>query len=144
MGKLMDEDISGKTRSNVFYDSFKETVTFYGDQEMEVWEEAATVSLINTDSTVGLFDLSDIIIVYDSETGAPSIVTERVYKKNYSFFEWGKLKRYMRNKTKIITQELGFNVRVSYSRDYIDYVHYKEEWWQWALRMQKERGCSVL
>lgn len=140
----MDESIAGASRSNVFYDSFKETVEFYKDTEMEVWESAATISLINTDSSVGLFDLSDIIVVYDNETGSPSIVTERVYKKNYSFLEWLKLKRYMRNKTKIITQELGYNIRISYSRDYIDYVHYKEEWWQWALRMQEERGRSVL
>lgn len=144
MGKFMEEDISHKERSSVFKDSFKEVVEYYKETEMQVWEEAATISLIDTGADVGLFDMSDIIIVYDSQTFEPSIVTERIYKKNYTPLEWHRMKKYMKSKTKVVTQELGFNIRITYSRDYIDYVHYKEEWWQWALKMQKERGRSVL
>lgn len=134
MGKMMDADITGSHRDNVFYDTFKETVTFYADTQMEIWEEAATITLIDTDAETGLFDKSDIIIVYDKDTYKPSIVTERIYKRNYTGRQWSRLVRYLRYKTKIITQELGFNIRISFDKDYVDYVHYKEEWWQWALK----------
>lgn len=130
----MDEDISGRVRDNIFYDTFKETVEFYNDTKLEIWEEAATISLADTGPAVGLFDKSDIIVVYSKEDCRPSIVTERIYRKNYTAYQWYKMKRYLRNKLSVIKQELGFNIRVSYSNDYIDYVHYKEEWWQWAVK----------
>ena len=137
MGRLMEEDITGKAKSNVFYDTFKETVEFYKDTLMEVWEESYTITLINTNLNVGLFDKSDIIVVYDAETFLPSIVTERIFKKNYSRMDWFKIRKYLKYKTSIIKQELGYNVRISFASDYIDYVHYKEEWWQWALKRQQ-------
>lgn len=137
MGRLMEEDITGKVKSNVFYDTFKETVEFYKNTQMEVWEESYTITLINTGVEVGLFDKSDIIIVYDAETFLPSIVTERIFKKNYSKRDWYKIRKYLKYKTSIIKQELGYNVRISFASDYIDYVHYKEEWWQWALKRQQ-------
>ena len=137
MGRLMEEDITGKVKSNVFYDTFKETVEFYKNTQMEVWEESYTITLINTDSEVGLFEKSDIIIVYDAETFLPSIVTERIFKKNYSKRDWYKIRKYLTYKTSIIKQELGYNVRISFASDYIDYVQYKEEWWQWALKRQQ-------
>ena len=137
MGRLMEEDITGKVKSNVFHDTFKETVEFYKDTRMEVWEESYTITLINTGAEVGLFDKSDIIVVYDAETFLPSIVTERIFKKNYSKRDWYKIRKYLKYKTSIIKQELGYNVRISFASDYIDYVHYKEEWWQWALKRQQ-------
>lgn len=137
MGRLMEEDITGKVKSNVFHDTFKETVEFYKNTRMEVWEESYTITLINTGAEVGLFDKSDIIIVYDAETFLPSIVTERIFKKNYSKRDWYKIRKYLKYKTSIIKQELGYNVRISFASDYIDYVHYKEEWWQWALKRQQ-------
>ena len=137
MGKLIEEDITDKVKSNVFYDTFKETVEFYKNTQMEVWEESYTITLINTGAEVGLFDKSDIIIVYDAETFLPSIVTERIFKKNYNKRDWYKIRKYLKYKTSIIKQELGYNVRISFASDYIDYVHYKEEWWQWALKRQQ-------
>lgn len=137
MGRLMEEDITSKVKSNVFYDTFKETVEFYKNARMEVWEESYTITLINTGAEVGLFEKSDIIIVYDAETFLPSIVTERIFKKNYSKRDWYKIRKYLKYKTSIIKQELGYNVRISFASDYIDYVHYKEEWWQWALKRQQ-------
>lgn len=134
----MEEDTTGRRRDNVFYDSFKATVELYQDVKMEIWEEAATISLIETDAQTGLFDKSDIIIVYDKHTFMPMIVTERIYMKNYNKREWFRMKKHLRQKLKIIKQELGFNIRVSYSKDYMDYVHYKEEWWQWALKQARE------
>jgi hypothetical protein len=125
--------------SNIFYDTFAEVVNYYKDTDMEVWEETCTIALSNTAAEVGLFDKSDIIAVYDLESHLPVIITERIYRENYTWNEWRKMKRYMRNKTSCIKQELGFNIRISYSKGYIDYVHYKEEWWQWALKHQQQQ-----
>lgn len=135
-----DSLVSSKSRelSNIFYDTFSEVVTMYDNTNMEVWEETCTISLANTLSNVGLFDKSDIIVAYDLDTHLPTIVTERIYRRNYTFKEWYRMRRYLKEKLKVIKQELGFNIRVSYSKDYIDYVHYKEEWWQWALKHPKE------
>ena len=130
-------DITGRVQDNVFYDSFPETVAFYEDTQKEIWEDSLTISLFNTPAQVGLFPQSDIIVVYDKETLMPTIVTERIYKKNYKAREWRKMVRLLKNKTDLIKQELGFNIRVSFSYHYIDYVHYKEEWWQWALKHTK-------
>ena len=136
MGKLMEENIEGKVRSNVFYDSYKETVEFYKDCNLQMWEEEATIVIVDTDAETGLFDKSDIIIKYDKENGKPIVITERIYRRNYKWNKWCRMKRFLRNKIKVIKQELGFNIKVSFNygfEEYIDYVHYKEEWWQWAL-----------
>lgn len=132
----MSKDVRA-VQSNVFFDTFDEMMHIYENCAKEIWEETKTVSLFNTPADVGLFDKSDIIIVYDEETLKPTIVTERIYKKNYKFFEWVRMKNYLRHKTRVIKQELGFNIRISYSHGYIDYIHYKEEWWQWALKRQR-------
>lgn len=134
MSNLMNENIQLAQKSNVFYDSFKEVVESYKDEVSEVWEESATICLIDTSADTGLFAKSDIIIMYDKETCKPMIVTERIYKKNYTRREWWKMRSYLNHKLRIIKTELGFNIKVSFSRDYIDYIHYKEEWWQWAKK----------
>lgn len=146
LGKLSDdstisEDI--KSLSNVFYDTFNEVKEYYSRKyDVETWEETATISIANTGSEVGLFDKSDVIAVYDIETHTPSIVTERIYRKNYTRKEWWRMNRYLKNKIKIIRSELGFNIRLSFSKDYIDYVHYKEEWWQWAMRQHQNSSSE--
>ena len=135
MSKFMTEDTTGRVRDNVFYDSYKEVVDFYSQEyEVQQWESAATICICDTKSDVGLFDKSDVIIVYDKETFKPSIVTERIFRKNYSWKVWWDINRMLKLKAKHIKEELGFNIRISFARDYIDYVHYKEEWWQWAVK----------
>ncbi|MCM1234400.1 MAG: hypothetical protein NC489_30230 [Ruminococcus flavefaciens] len=134
MSLLRDEDLTLAQKSNVFYDSFKEVVESYADEVTEVWEEAATICLADTSAETGLFPKSDIIIVYDKDTAKPMIVTERIFKKNYSRWEWFKMKSYLRHKLGVIKSELGFNIKITFSREYLDYVHYKEEWWQWAQK----------
>lgn len=136
--KVINKDITNGEKSNVFYDTFDKVVTIYPNVRKEIWEEASTIALYDTDSEIGLFKQSDIIIVYDNDTRKPSIVTERIFKNNYSWREWHQLRKYFRVMSKTITQELGFNIRVSYERDFIDYIHYKEEWWQWALKRSKQ------
>lgn len=134
MNILKDEDITLAQKSNVFYDSFKEVVESYADEVTEVWYESATICLADTSEETGLFTKSDIIIMYDKNTSKPMIVTERVFRKNYSWWEWFRLKRFLRHKLSIIKCELGYNIKVTFAHDYLDYVHYKEEWWQWAKR----------
>ena len=133
----MKVDITNRVQDNVFFDTFEETVAFYRDTKKEIWEENLTISLIDTGPDVGLFDKSDIIVVYDKDTHMPMIVTERIFKSNYTTREWWKLRRYFRHKMAIIKQELGFNIRVSYDKGFIDYIHYKEEWWQWAIKQKQ-------
>jgi len=141
MIKISDDsklDKSVLSLSNIYYDTFNEVANHYKDSDdMDIWEESCTISLRGTAANIGLFDKSDIIAVYDLETHLPVIITERIYKKNYSKFEWRKMKKYMQHKIRIVKHELGFNIRVAYNKDYIDYIHYKEEWWQWALKQSK-------
>lgn len=131
-------NIEGRVRDNVFYDTFEEVVAFYQDScKMEIWEDALTITMYDTDNTIGLFADSDIIVVYDKEEHKPSIVTERIYRKDYSLFKWYKLTRMLKAKASLIKHELGFNIKISFGFEHIDYVHYKEEWWQWALKNAK-------
>ena len=135
MSKFMTEDITGRVCSSVFFDSYKEVVTFYSEEyEVQQWDSAATICICDTDSGVGMFDMSDIIVVYDRETFKPTIVTERIFRKNYTWRNWFGITRMLKLKAKHIKEELGYNIRISFAKDYIDYVHYKEEWWQWAIK----------
>lgn len=121
---------------NVFYDHYDEVKLY--DCVAEVWEESKTIVLVNTGKHIGLFDKSDIIIMYGKD-GFPSIITERIFKKNFTRREWWGITRMFKNKLKVIQEELGFHISVSYSRDYIDYVHYKQEWWLWAREQLSSR-----
>ena len=119
---------------NVFYDRYH-AVKHYKCQK-EVWEESKIISLIDTDERVGLFGCSDIIIAYD-DTEHPTVITERIYRRNYKWHEWLRIKMYLRTKISVIRQELGFNIAVTFGRNYIDYIHYTEEWWKWASKNAK-------
>lgn len=119
---------------NVFYDTYDEVLEY--PCAKEVWEEGRIVSLTDTDNTIGLFGCSDIIIAY-GEDGNPNVITERIYKRNYKFFDWIRVRTYLHTKTSVIKQELGFNISISFGKDFIDYVHYKEDWWLWALEYAK-------
>mgnify|MGYP003416149836 CR=1 FL=1 len=131
--KHKEEQHEEERLTNVFYDEYHDMVRLYKG-EMEIWDKAKTLSLIDTGPEVGLFNKSDIIIAYDQETDLPNIVTERIFSRNYTKVEWYKLRRNLLNKTKVITQELGFNIQISFGINYLDYIHYKEDWWKWAIK----------
>lgn len=124
------------TFDNVFYDYYDEVKKYAC--VTDIWEDARTIMLADTGKEIGLFDKSDIIIMYNKE-GKPQIITERIYRKNYTSREWRGLCRVLRNKLKYIREELGFYISVSYTRDYMDYVHYKQEWWLWAKEQVSAR-----
>lgn len=123
--------MSDTSRDNVFYDSFNEVVEYYKECRREIWEEAQTIVLYDTNAETGLFPSSDIIIVYAKDS-KPAIVTERIYEKNYSRRDWRKVKKLLKAKMKLFKQELGYNINVTFGDGYVDYVHYKEWWWVWA------------
>ena len=124
------------TFDNIFYDKFDELMEHYKDYITDIWEETKTVCLAHTNAEIGLFNDSDIIAVYDKD-GNPSVITERIFRKNYNWWSWWHIKRMLRDKVKYVGQELGYNVRITTSREFLDFVHYKEEWWEWARKMQK-------
>lgn len=126
------------TFDNIFYDSFDELREHYNDYITEIWEESKTVCMAHTNAEIGLFGDSDIIAVYD-ENNKPSVITERIYKKNYKWWVWIHIKRMLHDKVKYCCHEMGYNLKMSSSMEYIDFVHYKEEWWEWARKMQSAR-----
>ena len=127
LGNLDDID-DNLVISNVFYDSYNKMVNYY-KYPMQVWEETKTLSLYDTPANIGFFNNSDIIIKYDADN-LPAMVSERIFHKNYSNRDWRRLVKSLKSKTKIIKQELGFCIEITCHKDYIDYIHYKEEWFQ--------------
>lgn len=131
----MEQEKKRNTYDNVFYDTWEEVQEHYKPWITDYYAETRTVCLAATPADMGLFDQSDIIICYGTD-GTPSIVTERIFRKNYGWYAWHNIKKVLRAKVKWLSQELGYNTRVTVSRDYIDYIHYKEEWWEWARKQQ--------
>lgn len=142
----MSEQNIEHTFDNIFYDYYEELTIHYTDYITELWPESRTVCLADTPAEIGLFAHSDIIAVY-GEDGRPSVITERIWRKNYyddslkSVFskgwrQWRHINHMLNEKVKYVGQELGYNIKVTKGRDYIDYIHYKEEWWEWARRLK--------
>lgn len=132
---LENEELTYKC--NVFYDSYHKLTTNYAGT-IDIWAENFTVGLYDTDETIGIFKHSDIIIKYDKDLAIPYLISERIYRYNYSFLEWFKLTRRLKHKAKVVGYELGFNIQISFNVNYIDYVHYKEEWWLWVLKKSQQ------
>ena len=139
----MKQQTLTNTFDNVFYDRYDEVKNY--SCVAEVWDESRTIVLSDTDKNIGLFDKTDIIIMYD-KCGNPCIITERIFKKNYSRRDWWLLQRSLKGKLKVIQDELGFHISVSYAKDYIDYVHYKKNFIylfneEWSGGYGQEKLC---
>lgn len=145
MGKLMDEDISGKEKSTLMIDSFKEVVEFYKDCNMEVFEDAALICIYDTDGAIafGGFPIADIIINYNRETGRPGLITARAFKKNYKLGWWLNKIMELRFKRRVTAYEgmdingERFNLHIDFQPKYIDYELFKEEWFELAKKNAK-------
>lgn len=114
-------------RSNVFYDTLPEMMNIYNDVQKEIWETKHTVCLYDTDGETGLFDKSDIIIIYDEE-GYPVCVTERIYRSDYTFRQWHKIRRSLRLRVSTFKEEFGYRMSLSVQKNALDFIHYKEEY----------------
>lgn len=145
MGKLMKEDITGKEKSTLMSDSFKEVVEFYKDCDMEVFEEAALICIYDTDGAIsfGGFPKADIIINYNRETGRPGLITARAFRKNYKFSWWIQKIIELKFKQRTTAYEGAdingerFNLHIDFQRKYIDYELFKEEWFELAKKNAK-------
>src|SRR5574344_2935583 len=88
---------------------------------VETWDKGNIVAFYDTDSSVGLFQKSDMICAYD-EAGNPMIITERLSRKNCSFMYWHKTKRMLHSKVEHMKTELGYDMCVTFGHGYVDYV----------------------
>ena len=120
-----EEAVAG--RSNVFYDTLSEMMELYKDTQKEIWEPHRTVLLYDTDAETGLFDKSDIIIIY-GEDGFPVCITERIYRSDYTFQQWRKICHSLRLRVKTFKEEQGFLMSLSIQKNSLDFIHYKEEY----------------
>ena len=118
-------------KANIHYTNFTEAKEVFAPYITEVFEKTKTLCLADTGDGIGLFRKSDIITVYDSDD-MPVIVNERIFRSNYSLVEWLKIKRMLKKKLRYVKAELGFEISVSQTINYLDYVHFKEYWWKWA------------
>lgn len=125
------------TTGNIYLEPYDLLKKNYPKKHCEVWESKRTISLFNTPAVVGSFNKSDIILVYSRDTNKPDVVTERIYRKNYSLPEWVAMNKRLREKVKNVTSELGFRFTVRFGTKFIDCIHYREEWFRW-VRKQKQ------
>lgn len=145
MGKLMEEDITGRERSTLMVDSFKEVVTLYTDCKIEAYEEAALIAIYDTDGSIsfGGFPKSDIIINYNRDTGRPGLITARAFKKDYPLRWWItkmlelKLKRRTTAYEGFDYKGEKFNLHIDFQPTYVDYELFKEEWFELAKKNAK-------
>ena len=119
---------------DIYYQPVSKIRTLYKDYKMDYWEKALVLCIPEAGSSLNTDVKSDIIVVYDALTHLPSIITERLFRNNYSFSEWWKLKRYLQFKYRHIKHDNGYNLKIVFNREYADIIHYKEEWWQWAVK----------
>ena len=118
-------------KADIHYTNFTEAKEVFAPYITEVFEKTKMLCLADTGDGIGLFRKSDIITVYDSDD-MPVIVNERIFRSNYSLVEWLKIKRMLKKKLRYVKAELGFEISVSQTINYLDYVHFKEYWWKWA------------
>lgn len=120
---------------NVFYDSFDEVKQY--EFVTEVWEESKVICLADTSAEVGFFPKSDIIIFYNKETLKPVVITERIFKKDYTRREWKRKCKHLLNKVEICQSELGFDISVTISKDFLDFSHCKGTYWKEWVSLQR-------
>ena len=107
---------------------FEEFRKYVPDCQIETNGDRTLVTFYDTDNSVGMFRRSDFIICYNDD-GYPVIITERIHRSNYSWFEWLALKRQLRAKHKNLFQEYGLDISIDFTHanKYIDYTHFRED-----------------
>ena len=118
----------------MFLKSYEEIKEVYADRITEIWEPSFTIIMTDTDQTVGSFPCSDLIFIF-SPQGEMVIMTERLFREKYSFIKWMKLLTGLKlKKSKHSKTYSGMDIKesISYSKEFIDIVHYKKWWHEWA------------
>ena len=106
---------------------FEELKSYLEDFKVDSNANHTRIAFLDVDDRLGVFCRSDFIILYDITDNKPVMVTERVSRRNYSLFEWWRLKRQLREKSKHLHQEYGYDIAIDIKKDKIDYTHYKNE-----------------
>lgn len=123
----------------LFHMTKEEIEEKYHDFIASTWNKANTIILPDTDTSIGQYPISDIILSFDME-GNLAIQCERAYKSHYTEKDWTSMAlRAISDITKIEDAE-GIITACTYSPKYIDYIKYKKEWLDWAdelVRMQR-------
>ena len=115
-------------------DKYKELIT-------SVWEKTNTIMMVDTDTRIGRFPMSDIILSYDTEDNL-AIECERAYKKYYSKNDWAIMSFRAMTEAQDSENAQGIVTACTYSADYIDYIKYKKEWLDWADEIVRyQRPC---
>lgn len=104
--------------------TFQELREVVPDVKVSTSLKNTRVAFVDVDERLGMFRRSDFIIIYGDD-GKPIVVTERVYRRNYSIFDWWKLKRQLKEKSKHIRQEYGYDITIDIQGRYFDYTHYR-------------------
>lgn len=112
---------------NVFYTDYDNVLSFYRNaKNIEVWDSHKVIALADTDSNLGLFDKSDIIVFY-GEDDLPVLISERIHKSNYSKLKWLRVRLSLLNRVHTFKEELGYKIGLSCSENYLDFLHYKSD-----------------
>lgn len=85
---------------------------------------------IDTDSTCGFIDESDVIFLFDTSTNQMCACIERIEKRKYGIFE--RLKIELTGKRKLAAAEHGVETYVYKKGDFIEYQMYKRWWYDIA------------
>lgn len=112
---------------NQIRDSYKDFIT-------EIWEESFTIIMVDTRSDIGITPCSDIILVF-APTGELVLMTERVYRKNYTWYSWLKVKKLIqaeRSKSKI---DATLYTSINHGENFVDLTIYKKWWHEWAREL---------
>lgn len=114
----------------LFNKSKKDILDIYANNITAVLDKTNTVVLADTDTSIGNYPKSDIILTF-SPDDTLAIQTERVLRKNYKEKEW--LEMVFATQCFAIEEDSrGIKYSVTYNVDYIDIVKYRKEWLDWA------------
>ena len=87
----------------------------------------------DTDESIGLFDKSDAICVFENRTGALVSVTERVDKKGLNIFQ--RLQKKLTKKSVMKKAPVGYECFVYDKGAYFEYQYYRRWWYDLNLEI---------
>lgn len=109
----------------------------YGDLITSLWDKTNTIIMVDTDTRIGLYPLSDMILSF-SPDGSLAIQCERAFKRNYTEKEWAILSLQALSSVHSAETCDGIVTACTHSGHYIDFIKYKKEWLDWADEIVKQ------
>lgn len=118
---------------SVYHMTYEEAKEAYKNTDIECLDSRLIISIRNS-SKIGLYELSDVIIKYNSDDRLPVVIAERIYKCNYSPDEYRKRLDQWKRKVRYIDTENTYRVEMSIEKDYADYIYYSKGWLKRQLK----------